>query len=268
MECLSNKLMEADHYIAQRLLSSDTKPSNPYAAFFARFKDCHFLTLNYDSLPEIFLFHHKVWCPQDGYGIPVYGELDPLANEDIRAEIRCRQSSSNVLHLHGSLCIYSRSFDLTRQVGNSTLWVVLNKNPDYIFDPDSISDMFFPYKRTPRGPSYQRLEERVVAPVPDKAEGLQGEFIRAVHSRAKGILGSCQRVIVIGYRFNALDKDSYDSLLRALSRAPNPEAVLVCPDADSLKDRLSRAYPRVNWVPHAKTFSAWVEAGFPGAALT
>ena len=174
MERLSNKLMEADHYIAERLLLSDTKPSNPYAVFFARFKDCHFLAFNYDSLPEIFLVHHKVWYPHDGYGIPVYGELDPLANEDVRTDIRCRQSSSNVLHLHGSLCIYTRSFDLTREVGNSTLWVVLKENPEYIFDSDSIRDMFFPYKRPPPGPSYQRLDERVVAPVRGHHGGRRG----------------------------------------------------------------------------------------------
>jgi hypothetical protein len=250
--------MKADVYIVPRLLKDHT---NPYAVFFERFNKSHFLTFNYDSLPEIFLYRRKVWYPQDGYGVPVHVELDALAKEDPRH----LQSSRYVLHLHGSLCIYASSYDLTGQPGGAIQWLARKGRPDYIFDPDAITCLFSPYRRTLPVLGYELPEHRVIAPVPDKAEGLQGEFVSEVHLRAAEILASARQVIAIGYRFNALDRNSYDQLLTALSRAPSPEAVLVSPDAESLKDRLSRDYPKIGWKPQARTFESWVEAGFPGA---
>ena len=48
---LVDRLMEADYYIPQKLISSGT--SNSYRQFFEKFHGTHFLTFNYDSLPEI-----------------------------------------------------------------------------------------------------------------------------------------------------------------------------------------------------------------------
>lgn len=259
---LYDTLMEADYRIVPRLLPGRPKLSNPYATFFDQFQGCHFLTFNYDSLPELFLLHHKVWYPQDGYGVPVGVAFDLSADK----QVALRQSSSYVLHLHGSLCLYPCSFDLTDRLGSSIQWLVPKETTEYIFDPHSITSLFYPYTRMPPQPTgYEYVEHRVIAPVPDKAEGLQQEFVRAVHSRARNILESCQRVIVIGYRFNMLDKNSYDHLLSALSRARQPEAVLISPDADTLQDQLSGLYTKIHWIPVARTFEEWVNAGFPGA---
>jgi hypothetical protein len=259
---LYDSLMEADYRIIPRLLPGHGKLGNPYATFFDQFQRCQFLTFNYDSLPEVFLLQNKVWYPQDGYGVHVQVALHPLADKQIAS----RRSSSYVLHLHGSLCIYSCSFDLTDRLGSSVHWLVPKATTEYIFDPDSITSLFYPYVRMPPQPTgYEPIEHRVIAPVPDKAEELQQEFVRKVHSRATSILESCQQLVVIGYRFNMVDKSSYDHLLGALSCAPHPEAVLISPDAGTLKDQLSGIYTRIHWIPVAQTFEEWVGAGFPGA---
>lgn len=52
MEVLVDRLMEADYRIAQKLATSAS--SNSYREFFDSFQSAHFLTFNYDSLPEYF----------------------------------------------------------------------------------------------------------------------------------------------------------------------------------------------------------------------
>jgi hypothetical protein len=61
MERLVDRLMEADHYLARKLATSDTP--NVYRRFFEKFSDSHFLTFNYDSLPEIYLHRKERWYP-------------------------------------------------------------------------------------------------------------------------------------------------------------------------------------------------------------
>ena len=75
LKMLSERLMEADFRLAAKLACSET--SNCYSAFFETFQDAHFLTFNYDSLPEIVLFRKGRWNPHDGYGLPVEVELFP-----------------------------------------------------------------------------------------------------------------------------------------------------------------------------------------------
>jgi hypothetical protein len=117
----------------------------------------------------------------------------------------------------------------------------------------------------PREPeSYLPIEERVIAPVPSKAEGLTEEFIHGVHHLAEGVLKSSSLLVVIGYRFSDLDKASYDHLLRAFSGIAKPQELLISPDSGMLQDRLARSYPKIRWVPFEATFADWVNAGFPG----
>jgi len=52
-----------------------------------------------------------------------------------------------------------------------------NKEPDFIFDPDKLGHCFFPFERVPPSLGFKYVEERVIAPVPNKAKGLKGEFI-------------------------------------------------------------------------------------------
>jgi len=257
-------LMEADYRIAPRLLPDQGKsPSqiNSYGVFFERFNDCCFLTFNYDSLPELFLLRYGVWDPRDGYGVPVQAEPASLMTIEPFRE----SESTLVLHLHGSLCIYTSSHDLTTEPGSSIRWLVKKKAASYIFDPDSISSLFFPFGRMlPQATGYVPLEDRVIAPTPDKTDNLRTNFIQAVHCRAKEILASSQRVIVIGYRFNELDRSSYDHLLLAFAESKEPVAVLVSPDAEILRTHLSGRYPRIQWVAQPRSFEQWVQAGFPG----
>ncbi|HEY7337210.1 MAG TPA: hypothetical protein VH639_20130 [Bryobacteraceae bacterium] len=94
----ANCLRKADYYIARRLAVCNK--ANSYARFFRDFKGSHFLTFNYDSLAETFLFQLGIWNPRDGYGVSVEAGLPPAAEE-----FASRESRALVLHLHGSLCI-------------------------------------------------------------------------------------------------------------------------------------------------------------------
>src|SRR5882724_13253689 len=49
------ELMKADYYLVPTLLTK-TRSANCYAAFFEDFQGASFLTFNYDSLPEAFLY--------------------------------------------------------------------------------------------------------------------------------------------------------------------------------------------------------------------
>jgi hypothetical protein len=100
MEALVDRLAEADYYIARRLATSQTQ--NSYLRFFEKFDDAQFLTFNYDSLPEIFLFQSGRWFPDDGYGVRVQTELVPGVKP-----LTSAKSSSLVVHLHGSACVFT-----------------------------------------------------------------------------------------------------------------------------------------------------------------
>jgi hypothetical protein len=260
LQRLCDALMKADWYIARRL----TEPyaaGNPYMSFLDRHRGCHFLTFNYDSLLEILLLRLRAWCPIDGYGVPVRAKIDPPA----AARSAVRRSSSYVLHLHGSLCIHTRSFEFVPKQGSDVEWLTQMETPEFMFDPYSIARLFLPYRGMARKPeSFVPIEERVIAPVPSKAEGLTEEFIRRVHLCASDILKSSPLLVVIGYRFNELDGPSYDLLLRAFSSVAQPRATLISPDAGMLKARLTRSYPEILWEPFDATFADWANADFPG----
>src|SRR5260370_36191231 len=100
MEALVDRLMGADYYIAERLANSQTQ--NSYRRFFEHFSGGQFLTFNYDSLPEIFLSQSGRWFPEDGYGMPVQTERASLVKPVTHAK-----SSSLVVHLHGSACVFT-----------------------------------------------------------------------------------------------------------------------------------------------------------------
>src|SRR5262249_19231744 len=116
MKKLTDKLMEADYYLASRLASSGE--TNSYSAFFERFPTATFLTFNYDSLSEIFLFRSGQWYPEDGYGIPVEAELSPGATLPSN-----RKSASVVLHLHGSFCLRTSEFQFLQKAGEKIAWL-------------------------------------------------------------------------------------------------------------------------------------------------
>src|SRR5579871_1366751 len=65
LEKLADRLREADYRIATLIASGAA--SNCYRRFFDAFAGSNFLTFNYDSLPETFLYRLGRWYPHDGY---------------------------------------------------------------------------------------------------------------------------------------------------------------------------------------------------------
>jgi len=257
LEALCNCLMECDNYLASQLCPGQGRSDNCYLTFLRRFPTAQFLSFNYDSLLEILLFHLNRWRPGDGYGVPVH--TGTLALSDDSAELPL-QSKNCVLHLHGSLCIYPQDFAMTPS-GHGTLLTIRRKErSDFIFDPGEISSLFPGCEATVSGLGYRYIDERVIAPVPNKARGLTQSFIQSTYKRAREILAGVQTIVVIGYSFNPHDRASYEPLLSA--GAKGICIAIVSPDAIELQARLSREYPIFQWQAVPLTFQKWARTGF------
>ena len=200
---LADRLRHADYYVAHALARAERV--NCYQRFFRAFPDSNFLTFNYDSLPETFLFHLRCWFPRDGYGVKVAADLPPGAEE-----FTGKKSRALVLHLHGSLCIRTSEFEARRKPGETIAWLTEREEPRYAFDPSSISANFAPFQRDVGADD---VEERIIAPVPDKSQGLQQVFIRDTYTKALVMVRDSDIVVAIGYSFNAHDRGSYQTLL-------------------------------------------------------
>jgi hypothetical protein len=133
-----------------------------------------------------------------------------------------------------------------------------------VFDPDAIGNLFRPFQREHPVFPYERPESRIIAPVPDKTEGLTKELIRAVYKLAGELLrSSAAPLVVIGYSFNPHDRASYEPLLNAV-QSGSASVLLISPDAAKIKARISVEFPRVNFQVITRTFRSWVMAAFPG----
>src|SRR5205823_2803644 len=110
LQRLSERLMECDWNLANSLLHPDK--TNYYRNFLTTFAPVRLITFNYDSRPEMLLFHQGRWFPHDGYGIAVNAELSALAQG-----FQVRPSTDFVLHLHGSFCIYTVEFEIQAASG-------------------------------------------------------------------------------------------------------------------------------------------------------
>jgi hypothetical protein len=255
MEVLVERLMEADYRIAEKLGTSES--SNSYREFFKKFDGAQFLTFNYDSLPEIFLSQDGQWHPEDGYGIPVSTELavgvEPVQNT---------RSASRVIHLHGTACVYTIESDIVGNPFGGVAQLVPRVEPRYAFDPDSISHCFPRYRRAMSPTGRVPIEERVIAPVPDKSRGLKEAFIRQSYASALQLIHQRGCVIVIGYSFNQHDHASYAPLLDALTQTPDRMLVLVSPQARELANKVSMQYPELKVHSVEKTFGQWAADSF------
>lgn len=237
---LADYLRRADSEIAKSLAKSpesDQKPDagNAYQKFFRAFPDGNFLTFNYDSLPETLLFRMGYWRPEDGYGVDVAVNIAPHLTE-----FSTGISRAKVLHLHGCLCIRTEEFALRREPGGAMSKLTEREKPLYQFDPASIVNNFSPFDGSP---GFDLVEERIIAPVPDKAEGLNEKFIRAVYKSAGSTLEASKTVVAIGYSFNAHDRASYQPLLDSIRRPPGRQLVLVDPEAKQVVERLRTEFP-------------------------
>lgn len=250
---LCDIIMEADYYITPHLKGGN----NAYTRFLEEFPESPLLTFNYDSLPEILLLAVRSWCPVDGYGIPV--EAGQIT---IRRGLQpVTKSRRTVLHLHGSLCVYAKTFYIEKSHNSGPNMLRFDCAPQFQFSPDEISHCFLPFEGVPPGMGYQLPPERVIAPTPDKAEGLKGEFIKAVYNRAIAALTEADQVIAIGYSFNPHDHSSYAKLLHAVR---GKEVLLVGPDARELAQRLHAEHSDIAWHAEPRSFRDWVNSDYPG----
>jgi hypothetical protein len=253
---LAARLMEADYRIANRLASAGMP--NSYQRFFDAFPDASFLTFNYDSLPETFLYRLGRWYPHDGYGVRVAADLPPGA--EALAE---KKSSALVLHLHGSLCVRTSEYETRRKPGETMAWLAERDEPLYAFDPSSISANFAPFVRAVGADD---VEDRIIAPVPDKSVGLKEAFIRDTYSKAEAVLRNSDTVVTIGYSFNQHDRASYQRLLSVYGESPGRKLVLVSPDAGIVAAAIQPTFPTLTIVPLDRTYAV-DESGFPGTRL-
>jgi len=256
LERLCSSLLKADYYLAPRLLGRNANP-NPYAQFLTRFPNSHFLTFNYDAFLEYGLFVREAWEPGSGFGIPVAYDLGFTA-----APYRPAETRVHVIHLHGSLMVYTRDFTVSRPDDAGTRWLEMQDPPDFMFDPYSLGNLFYPLSRVEGQMGYSpRIHERVIAPVPEKANELKGAFVQGSRQKALDLLGQHSCLVSIGYAWNPSDQGTYRALLSSVP--DGGRVVIVSPDADSLVDRLCRDYPSLTWSPHSVGFSEWSRAGFP-----
>jgi hypothetical protein len=253
MERLSSKLMEADHYLAMQLSSN----RNCYSDFFGTFAGAHFLTFNYDSLPEILLHRMDRWYPEDGYGLPVEADREFAFINEVS-----RKSTSFILHLHGSLCVITAESRLEPIDNNPRMLNIKRCPPQYGFDPESISGCFLKYRRVVWATGQVLPPDRVIAPVPNKAEGLQQPFIQKTYEKARSFVRESGCVVAIGYSFNSHDRASYDPVLKALSGSQEKKLIVVSPTAGDVANRLRSEYPRLRIEPVEKTLKDWVANAF------
>jgi hypothetical protein len=139
--------------------------------------------------------------------------------------------------------------------------LVARGEPLFAFDPDAIACCFFPFQAALPEGRYHYLDERIIAPIPNKAQGLANVFVTEVYRRAAEVLQQVDLLVIIGYRFSSYDRYSYEPLLGGTS----PRRILVvAPDASDLAKRLRADYPRFHWDSAPYTFAKWVRAGYPG----
>jgi len=220
--------------------------------FLNKFENSSFLTFNYDSLVEAILFKLKRWYPHDGYGVPVIVECNKI-------NTGLRESSCIVLHLHGSFCINTAEIDLIKKPSDNISFIQAKERPDYLFDPNRIGSLFPLYNPAISGPgNLGRINLRVIAPVIDKAKGLKKKFIQEIYDKAKSLLMSSDTLISIGYSFNPLDKNSYDSLIRSF----NGCHIIIDPNAEEIAHLLKESNYSAQFVPITSTFKEWVYDGF------
>jgi hypothetical protein len=255
---LADRLRWADYHIAYPLASAEK--SNCYREFFQTFVGSAFLTFNYDSLPETVLSRLECWYPHDGYGVPVRVYLPQVKSEMIR-----RRSASIVLHLHGTLCIRTEEFEWRRTPPGPMAWIAERDHPAYLFDPSSISRNFAPFQRVV---GFDHIEDRIIAPIPDKAEGLKQAFIRETYQKAVELVcGSETDVVAIGYSFGVHDRASYQPVLQASSESRNRRLLIVSREAHSISERLKLEFPHIFIEPVEATFKRWASHSFPGLGV-
>jgi len=255
VKLLCEEIAKCDYYLVPRLIQTESC----YRRFFDRFPKSHFLTFNYDSLAEVFLLRKDSWNPLDGYGIPL--EASPYRTDGKKVELQASQNQ--VIHLHGSICIYESAVDW--DTSGKIPYLQLKEKPVFKFDPNSIAQLFYPYQKAPLTLGEDReIEQRVIAPIPDKSTGLRGEFVKEMYKKAGALIGQSERIICIGYDFNPNDHLSYKPILTSVCKRPDCELIVISPNANEIRCRLAKQLPELEARLTAieSTFKNWVERDF------
>lgn len=240
IEKLLKLILEADMFCAPPM-----KKDSPYSDFFKWSSPSPILTFNYDGLAETIALDLRQWRPRDGFGLEVVETHGPNTSSAHCSNLTTA-ASREILHLHGSLYIIPEPY-----------------KPKFYFDPHTAAmPCFLPFQEpfVAHGPRVVFPHERVIAPVPDKAEGLKEPFIIKTYARAQSILTDAEEVTAIGYSFNPNDASSYGPLLCWLH---GKIVRLVAPDSDALARRLGSCHPEITWISLPYKFQDWVKAGFP-----
>lgn len=245
----------ADYHQGRR---SAEDPNSPLRQFLADYPAETYLTFNYDCLVEQALMRIGRWVPMDGFG--VRAEVTTYPSDASRLS---ELSASSVLHLHGSLYLYPREFDVSPPDSSGTRWLELKPLAEYVFDPDANAAVFMPFARGLQDLRYSRPEERIIAPIPDKAIGLSKAYVQQVYESAVIRLRDVRHLVAIGYRFGPTDHGSFDPLLRAYASTRGAKLSVVAPDADRIVGELASQYA-LRMHPIGSTFDQWVAGGYPG----
>lgn len=258
---LYDYLMELDYYIVHPITPHINRGgkhyNNAYIRFLRDFQESPLITFNYDSVLEILLCSEGLWSPRDGFGISVQAQEKTIR----KGPPPIRKSQRSIFHLHGSLCVYTSTYYFNKQQGHEYPIYQEYDEPKFIFDPLQLGKCFYPFERIPPSIDYTPIVDRVIAPIPDKAEGLKGEFITAMYKKTINLLNIAKQIVVIGYSFNRNDNVSYVKLLAAAVGKP---VLLISPDAEKIIVNLRSEYTNIRWMHKSMYFKDWVKEGYPG----
>jgi len=247
---LCDAIMVADHYL------TDFNENSIYQKFIRAFPDSNFISFNYDAFLEILLLKCEEWRPEDGFGLPVEVEF----SRDPSSFGIPRRSRRFVLHLHGSLYVYTQEFSSSPPDQGGIEWMKMLPEPIYLFDPDCVVSRFSPFERVPPNFGYVHVYDRIIAPVPNKASSNKNPFVKKSFEKAIELLSSARAVIAIGYSFNPADEASYKILLSTLKKQKKA-LTIINPQAREIAGRLSDRF-NIECRPIQCSFFDWAQRSF------
>jgi hypothetical protein len=252
---LVQAIQAADYYVGWQEANA---PDSPYTRLLDRFPDAQFISFNYDAL-EFVLMKRGVWSPIDGLGVRA-----EVGTSRGGSGTRVAPSKTLVLHLHGTTLLYAVEMDYTTETGDhrSMTWMKQRKEPRFLFDPDALGHCFPHLERAEPGLAYRSPDHRIIGPVPNKARSLGVPFVTAVYNRADSLIRSAARMIAVGYRFAACDRQSFDRLLATAAHARVPTQI-VSPDAAHVVRDVLSVQPNLKVHPTSASFEDWARVGFP-----
>ena len=122
---MTNSIMKADYY----LLGPDntTESLVPYYQLLQKFPHSPILTFNYDGMVELLFHKERKWNLTDGFGVKVDYEQ---ARRSDRTKTN-KKSERKILHLHGSLYVYSVEFQFSLPDNDGTQWMSEKDPPKF-----------------------------------------------------------------------------------------------------------------------------------------